>query len=144
MKKIAIVLVALLAATGCTKEQTGGAVGGVLGGVLGANVGEGQGRTAAIIVGTMAGAAVGSQVGRYMDQQDRMRMRGALEENPTGQTTAWTNPDTGHHYEVTPQKTYYEEDRPCREYRSTAVIDGKAETIVGTACRRPNGDWVVQ
>jgi hypothetical protein len=29
----------------------------------------------------------------------------------------------------------------CREYRTTATIDGKAQEIHGTACRQPDGTW---
>jgi hypothetical protein len=29
----------------------------------------------------------------------------------------------------------------CREYQSTAVIDGQPQQTVGTACRQPDGTW---
>jgi hypothetical protein len=29
----------------------------------------------------------------------------------------------------------------CREYQSTAVINGQPEQTVGTACRQPDGTW---
>ncbi len=29
----------------------------------------------------------------------------------------------------------------CHEYRTTAIIDGKPQTLVGTACLQPDGTW---
>jgi surface antigen len=29
----------------------------------------------------------------------------------------------------------------CREYRTTATIEGKAQEIHGTACLQPDGTW---
>jgi surface antigen len=65
-----------------------------------------------------------------------------LNEVETGQTVAWTNPDTKSQYEVTPTKTYKDESgQDCREYTTVGIIDGKRETINGTACRQADGTW---
>jgi hypothetical protein len=32
-------------------------------------------------------------------------------------------------------------DQTCREYRTTATIDGKPQEIHGTACLQPDGTW---
>jgi hypothetical protein len=29
----------------------------------------------------------------------------------------------------------------CRDYTSTATIDGKVQRLIGTACRQPDGNW---
>lgn len=126
-----------------TREQSGMVVGGVLGGVLGSQVGGGSGRTAATIIGAIAGAAIGGSVGRSMDETDRMKMASTLETQRTGAPSRWTNPDTGHAYVVTPTRTYGSDTRPCREYTMDAVIGGKREQVIGTACRDPDGNWRV-
>lgn len=33
------------------------------------------------------------------------------------------------------------QQQPCREYQSTAVIDGRAQPTYGTACLQPDGSW---
>ncbi|MEW5755341.1 MAG: glycine zipper domain-containing protein [Pseudomonadota bacterium] len=139
--------VALLVA-GCTtpttREQTGMIIGGALGGILGSQVGEGSGRTAAIIVGTLIGASVGGSVGRSMDEQDRIKTANALETVRTGVPSTWRNPDSGNTYTVTPTSTYDTAAGPCREYTVDAMIGGKKETVVGTACRQADGSWKTQ
>src|SRR5579871_6127966 len=36
-----------------------------------------------------------------------------------------------------PQSAY------CREYTATAVVDGKPQQTVGTACQQPDGRWQI-
>jgi len=136
-------IVSALTLGGCqgTKEETGQVIGAIAGGVLGNQVGAGSGRVAATIAGTMLGGYIGGQLGRAMDENDRWRANQALETAPTRQTVSWRNPDTGNEYAVTPTRTYYEDSRPCREYTTEAWIDGKKETVYGTACRQPDGTW---
>ena len=93
------------------------------------------------IAGTLIGGYIGGQVGRQMDDSDRYRAGQALEATPTNQSTSWRNPDSGTEYKVTPTRTYYDEQQPCREYTTEAWIDGKRETVYGTACRQTDGPW---
>lgn len=124
-----------------TQEQSGMVVGGLLGGLLGAQVGQGDGRTAAIILGTVIGANIGGNVGRSMDESDRLKTAHALETVRTGVPSRWVNPDTRNQYTVVPTRTYDESSGPCREYTVDAVIGGKREKVVGTACRQADGSW---
>lgn len=144
---IAGALAASLGVGGCAhqgpKEQTGMVIGGIVGGVLGHQVGSGSGRDVATVLGTLIGASIGGSVGRSMDELDRMKMGAALETTRTGVTTEWKNPDTGHHYAVTPTKTYESQSGPCREYTVDAEIGGKTEQVYGTACRQPDGSWKI-
>lgn len=149
-KLFVVVLVATaFVATGCAtdsgrrNEQSGAVIGGVIGGLLGSQVGDGDGRTAAIIAGTIIGASIGGAVGRNMDENDRARTAYSLEHARTGEPTEWQNPDTGYQYEMTPTKTYQSETGPCREFTVEAVIDGRNETVYGTACRQSDGSWRV-
>lgn len=64
----------------------------------------------------------------------------ALERNQIGQTTRWNDPD-GSAHSVTPVKTYYQGEVPCREFRQTVEIDGQVEILEGKACRQRDGSW---
>lgn len=146
MNKRAVIVIALSAvlAAGCvnpTKRDTGTVIGGIAGGVLGNQIGGGKGRTAAVILGTLVGAYIGGNIGQAMDDNDRYRAQETLERTPTNKTTSWRNPDTGNSYQVTPTRTYESSNGPCREYTTEAVIDGRRETVYGTACRQPDGTW---
>ena len=145
---LAAALVTLPGLTGCettTHAQQGEVIGGVLGGVLGSQVGEGSGQTAAIIIGTMAGAMIGRHIGQSMDDVDRMKTAEALNNNRTGQSTTWTNPDNGREYTVTPTHTYEEASgAPCREFQLDATVDGEpGQEVTGTACLQADGSWKI-
>lgn len=129
------------------KETMGGILGAVAGAVIGSNIGKGKGETIAVAIGAVAGAWFGSSVGKSLDDMDKMQIedatQDALEHKSVGETSSWSNPDSGNSGSVTPTKTVYNkvESEPCREYSSTVTIDGQLETISGTACRRPDGTW---
>ncbi|MDE2418561.1 MAG: glycine zipper 2TM domain-containing protein [Burkholderiales bacterium] len=139
-------LVAALA--GCAasgpQEQSGMIVGGVLGGIIGSQVGQGAGRTAATILGTVIGANIGGNVGRSMDESDRLKTAHALENVRTSVPSSWVNPDTRNSYTVVPTRTFETASGPCREYTVDAVIGGRIEKVVGTACRQADGSWRAQ
>jgi surface antigen len=143
-----IILAGVLATSGCanppTHEQEGMVIGSILGGLLGTQVGQGHGRTAAIIAGTMIGAFIGGSVGRSMDDTDRLKAAHTLESVRTGVPSTWRNPDTGNQYSVVPTRTYNTGSGPCREYTIDAMIGGQREQVYGTACRQPDGSWLVQ
>ena len=143
LKILVSLLLAAFLMTGCqaTKRDTGAILGGIAGGVLGNQIGKGKGRTVAIIAGTLAGAYLGGRIGQQMDENDQYRSQQVLEENRTNQTSSWRNPDTGNSYDVTPTRTYQASNGPCREYTTEAVINGREETVYGTACRQPDGTW---
>jgi surface antigen len=150
-----VTVVALVASLGACadssnqKQTAGTVVGGVLGGVLGSNVGQGKGQTAGIIGGTLLGALLGSEVGKSMDATDRMMSertaQRSLESSPTGTSSSWSNPDSGHRGTVTPTNTYRNaSNQDCRDYETTVYIDGREETATGVACRQPDGTWAMQ
>ena len=147
MKKLVIttlsVSVFLSACAPVTNEGVGTIAGGVVGGLLGSQFGGGSGKVAAAAGGALLGAYLGGNIGRYMDKVDRMQMERALETAPVGRTVAWKNPDNGNSFTVTPTKTYYSNQHPCREYITHAIIDGKSQEIHGRACRQNDGSWRV-
>ena len=142
----AIALTTTLTITGCAtnqgeQQQAGMVIGGILGGVLGNEIGGG---TAAIIAGTLIGASIGGAIGQSMDATDRAHVSESLETVRTGVPSRWRNPDTGIDYTVVPTNTYEAASGPCREYTIDAVVNGREETVYGTACRQPDGSWRIQ
>ena len=115
--------------------------GAVIGGVIGHQIGGGTGTTIATIGGAALGGYVGSRIGKKMDQDDERKATQALESTPDQHASSWRNPNTGQTYSVTPKRTYESADGPCRDFETTTEIDGKKETVHGTACRQPDGSW---
>lgn len=149
----AIVAVLALATSGCagsgvSKETTGAVLGGVGGGVIGSQIGKGKGRTIATIAGTVLGALVGGAIGKQLDERDKLlmsqRTQSSLETSPSGRTSEWRNPDSGHSGTITPQPAYKtERGQYCREFQQTVTVGGKTERAYGTACRQPDGSWKI-
>ncbi len=148
-----LLLVGVLAA-GCTTSSLGpkqgaGTVGGaVLGGLAGSQFGGGGGQLAATAAGTLIGAFVGSEIGTSLDRADQAHAQqaanDAFETGRTGSTTSWQNPDSGNAGMVQPQQVVgYNNGQPCRAFEQTIFVDGRAETVSGTACRNPDGTWTV-
>jgi surface antigen len=129
------------------KEIGGTLLGAGLGGLAGSQIGGGSGKLAATAVGVLAGAWLGNEVGKSLDRADKIAMHNttqrALETQQSGTTSSWSNPDTGHSGTVTPQPYYTNsQNQYCRPYTQTVVIDGRTETLHGTACRNSRGEWV--
>lgn len=125
----------------CDRETVDAILGGAVGGAAGAQIGKGDGQIAAAVAGTILGVIVGKSIGRSMDQLDQRCTGQVLERAETNQTVTWENPDNGARYSVTPTNTFESGDRYCRNYVSRAIIDGRSESVTGTACRQPDGSW---
>lgn len=131
-----------------TKQTIGGLGGAVLGGLLGSQIGGGSGRLVAVGAGAVLGGLLGSSIGKSLDDTDKLMMerttQASLEHVQTGQTSTWSNPDSGHEGTVTPTKTYQKPSGEyCREYQQTVVVGGQEEQAYGTACRQPDGSWKI-
>ena len=139
--------------TACVKnnqnEQGGAIIGGVLGGLLGNKVGKGKGRVIATATGAAVGLLLGSHIGKKLDKVDRIyatkAQQRALEANPVGQSSSWSNPDSGNSGTITPTKTVTASlsGQPCREYQHAVTIGGKTERAYGRACREADGSWKI-
>lgn len=139
-----LVLGSILMTSGCTGSNApnntdiGTISGGIIGGLLGSQFGGGTGKVVAAAGGAVIGAFLGNKIGASMDKTDQLEAQQAL---AAQQPTTWTN-KKGNTYTVTPQKPYVAKNKQvCRQYTTTATIDGKAETIKGTACRAADGTW---
>lgn len=139
------VSVAACGPNGPTKQDSGLVVGAVAGGLLGNTVGKGSGKVLATAIGAVAGGIVGSEIGRSMDQQDRRLAQEAeyraFEQGRSGERVGWRNPDNGRYGEVVPGTAFRRGERDCRDYTHTVFIDGRPQTMRGTACRNPDGTW---
>ncbi len=130
------------------KETIGGLGGAVLGGLLGSQVGKGRGQLVAVGVGAVLGGVLGSSVGKSLDDTDKLMMerttQASLEHVRSGETSQWSNPDSGHSGTVTPTETYQTSaGKYCREYQQTILVGGEQEVAYGTACRQPDGSWKI-
>lgn len=150
---VAVALVAAgLLSISCTTTESGvsktgvGAIGGaVAGGLLGEAIG---GHTIDVVAGAAAGALLGGVVGNLLDQRDRKiaaeTAQRSLESSPTGYTSSWDNPDSGHAGSFTPTNTYQRADGTyCREYTQEVVVGGEKHQAYGTACRQADGTWQI-
>ncbi len=120
----------------------GTVAGAVVGGGAGSLIGQGVGKAVAVGVGIVGGALIGGYIGDHMDSSDNARMNTAMN-NTTYKSTSWTNKKTGYSYSTRPTsetRSMYGY-KTCRQFETTANIDGKAQTVTGTACRQPDGTW---
>ncbi|ABM02240.1 17 kDa surface antigen [Psychromonas ingrahamii 37] len=154
MKQVTVLLIIIaFLLVGCTqpigsKEGAGTLLGATTGAILGSNVGKGKGNVVAIAIGTLAGALFGQEIGRSLDRADRIAMgqnaQYSLEHTRSNETTRWNNPDSGNSGSIMPTRTYQQTTgQYCREYRQTVVVGGKKQDAYGTACRQPDGSWII-
>lgn len=124
-----------------SNQAAGGLLGGVAGGVAG-NVVTG-GSTTGTIVGAALGVLVGGEMGRQLDEQDQQRAYAAAQNSfATGRTTRWSNQGSGHYGTVDPTPTYTNPTgNTCRSFTHTMWVDGRNESVRGTACRMQDGSW---
>jgi surface antigen len=152
LSRVLVSALVALALVGCassdygTKQTVGALAGAGAGGLLGAQVGKGNTRLAATAAGTLLGAFLGNEVGKSLDRADAVHASRAqyqaLEYTPSGHSTAWRNPDTGHYGSVTPIETYQGSGGAyCREFQHEAQIGSRTRNVYGTACRTPDGQW---
>ncbi|MBI4725268.1 MAG: glycine zipper 2TM domain-containing protein [Rhodomicrobium sp.] len=146
MKKLGLIFLSLAFAVlgaGCaTKEDSGTLIGAAAGGLIGNQFGHGGGRVAATVGGALIGGFVGNRIGKSMDDEDRRRAAEAqYAAFERGERAEWRNPSNGRHGYVVPRRSYVYREMNCREFEQTIYINGRPETMVGKACRQPDGTW---
>ena len=127
------------------RAQVGAVTGAVGGGLIGAAAGGGAG---GVLSGVLLGGLVGGAIGDSLDRADReLASRAAwssLEYSPSGSTSEWANPDSGHSGSTTPLHTYQVASGSyCREFTQMIHVGGHAERGYGTACLQPYGIWAI-
>ncbi len=104
--------------------------GALFGAGSGALIGQAIGRnTGGTLIGTVVGTMFGYMIGNEMEKN-----HGVVTIRRTVRTRRWM-------YQRRPPVPRYREP-VCRETRMLATIDGEAQEVWGTACRR-NGEWVM-
>lgn len=129
--------------SGCaTNAQSGAGLGALGGGLIGSLAGPSKNREQNALIGAAVGGLLGYAVGNEMDKEDLAHVNQAYENIPDNQSVAWVNPNTRNKYTVTPRSTTKNQyGRDCRQAEIDSVIEGKHETVVKMACRRPDGQW---
>ncbi len=143
MKKLGLLFTSLaftVLTAGCaTQEQSGTLIGASTGALFGSAVSHGS--PGGTIAGALVGSFIGNRIGKSMDDEDRRRayeaQTAAFER---GDRADWRNPN-GHYGYIEPRPVYYYRDMRCREFSQTVFINGHPETMVGRACRYPDGSW---
>lgn len=147
--RISISLLTVFLLAGCAegheKQSIGTLLGAGVGAVLGAQIGKGKGQWVGVAIGSLAGAWLGSEAGKKLDEADKAEARqttqSALENNQSGQTLAWHNPNSGHSGSTTPLSVEKIDGKDCREFETTITVDAKTEPSTGRACREADGSW---
>ena len=79
-----------------SNENVSRTAGILAGALLGTQIGSGRGRTAAIIAGALAGYWAGGKLSQKLSDEDKVGIATTTERAiETGQTTTWSNPNTG-------------------------------------------------
>ncbi len=129
-------------------EKFGSATGAVIGTVVGAKTGSGSGKALSAGLGAIFGAWLGKIVGKSLDEADRKQANETAQETmdtaDVGQTTTWSNPDSGNSGTYTPTSARTAKNgQECRNFESSVIIDGKEEKASGRACRQADGAWKI-
>ncbi len=143
MKKLGLLFLSLMfavMATGCaTKEDSGTLIGAGGGALLGSALSHGS--PGGIIAGALVGGFIGNRIGKSMDDEDRRRAYEAqVAAFEGGRRSDWRSP-SGHYGYIEPRPVYTYHEMRCREFSQTVFVDGRPETMVGRACKDPDGGW---
>ena len=125
----------------CAQTEIGAVLGGTAGGVLGSTIGKGDGNVASTAIGAVIGVLLGGAIGRTMEDADQDCVGRLLARVPDGRSAGFENRN-GRDYILKPLDTFTLDRRTCRNYMASAEIDGRFETITGTACLDGKGRWV--
>jgi len=127
---------------GASNQDGGTVIGAVAGGVIGNQFGHGAGRALATVGGAVVGGIIGNSIGKDMDDADRRAAADAeyasLEYE---EERRWRNDRNGHYGSIKPRRSYRYSGMRCREYEQTVYIRDRPETLVGKACKQPDGTW---
>lgn len=65
-----------------------------------------------------------------------------LETEKSGIEIRWSNPGTGHSGMMRVERTFFRDQRPCRDYLRTVLRPGESGFVIrGTACRAGRAEW---
>ena len=120
----------------------GGAFGGVVAGLAGANP---AWIAASIILGGVTGGLIGDRLGKEDAMKHADNNLRALDTLEKGQTSRWSNAQTGNSGSTTVNSITRKPDGTvCKGYTEIVHTGGKRVTEQATACKAPGGTWAVQ
>ena len=98
--------------------------------------------------GVLNDGQAGEVVGGQLNAGDRTLYQKMLAKDLSGtrlgDVISWQNPETGHSGITRTIKIFTgTNNRTCRRFRSTVVLENKFLTGEGVACKRPDGKWMV-
>ena len=127
---------------GASNQEGGTVVGAVAGGIIGNQFGHGAGRALATVGGAVVGGIIGNQIGKDLDERDReMASDAEYASLEYEEERRWRNEKNGHYGYIKPRRSYRYSGMKCREYEQTVYINNRPETMVGKACKQPDGTW---
>ena len=151
--RVAVVVSLIVSVSACSWNENrtktlGGVVGGVVGGIFGSKAGKGTGKSVAIIIGATLGTMWGQDIAEGMSNVDKVfherTTSDTLEYGKPGEQVGWSNPDSGNSGTAEAGETYQNDaGKDCRQFETTAQVDGEDRTAEGTACRMDDGTWQV-
>jgi surface antigen len=154
--KLIVILVGSLFFLGCAnggpKQTAGTYIGAATGALVGSQFGKGSGRLVGVALGTFLGGMLGSEIGSRMDAKDKElaahAVNNSLENFPDNKVASWRNPNNNHsgNFVVTRTDEYHDQNKVCRDYVNTVIIDGEKEKVSGRACRDvrdPKAQWII-
>ena len=62
---------------------------------------------------------------------------------PDGETRPWSNPQTGHHGDLTIIRSYRMKTLPCRDARVNSQLGDKSVSYVLPVCQIADGTWKI-
>jgi surface antigen len=98
--------------------------------------------TGGAIVGGVLGGLAGSAIAGDLDCQDRPYAAQAYDQSfqgEVGHRYGWSN-GPNHGYVMT-NREFDRGPRRCRDFTQVVYRHGREYDRMGTACRRPNGEW---
>ena len=153
MKKGIVLAVAifLAACSSQNKLTTGQMIGSIAGGVIGSYVGSqfggGAGNLLFIVAGATVGGLAGYAYGDSLIPSDRAKFKEstktAMDHIKDGQVFSWTNPDTGVAGTIKPTKSYYVDNRLCRDFDASIAVKQAVGKSQGRACKIGPDAWYV-
>ncbi len=96
-------------------------------------------RSLALALVLLASGALAQHVIELLDRSDRAHLNEALEGGSEDDRVAWTNPDSGITFGVTPTRTFEQDGLDCRDF----TLDVGDQSDPETACRHDDGMWLI-
>jgi surface antigen len=95
-----------------------------------------------------AGSVTKLSLASLLDAEDWRRAKAALstalDPQGNGSPVRWDNPDSGNKGSFVPVgKAYPSDTKICRPFRATVERKADEQSLQGTACTNPQGEWTI-